>query len=159
MLQELRLAIRVLAKSPAFVLIAIATLALAIGANTAVFSLVNALLIRPLRYDQPSRLAPLVQHFHAQGLERIPISAPEFIEYQQRVGSFEKIGAFTTTNFNLAGDERPERVAAALVTSGVFDSLGVAPLQGRTFDVSECQAGHDDIVVISARLWKQRFGS
>src|SRR4051812_3185489 len=138
MLQELRLAIRVLAKSPAFVLIAIATLALAIGANTAVFSLVNALLLRPLRYHEPSRLALMVQHFHAQGLERIPISAPEFVDYQQRLGAFEKIGAFITANFNLAGDERPERVAAALVTSGVFDSLGVAPVHGRTFDASEC---------------------
>src|SRR5437868_5732450 len=155
MIQEIRLAIRLLLKSPAFVLIAVATLALAIGANTAVFSLVNALLIRPLRYHEPSRLALLVQHFHAQGLERIPMSAPEFLDYQQRVRSFEKIGAFATANFNLAGDERPERVGAALVTSGVFESLAVAPLRGRTFNASECQTGHDDVVVVSARLWKQ----
>ena len=81
MLQEFRVAIRVLAKSPAFVLIAIATLALAIGANTAVFSLVNGLLIKPLPYESPQNLVLLWEEFKAQGLEQIPVSVPEFLDY------------------------------------------------------------------------------
>ncbi|MFL6538676.1 MAG: ABC transporter permease [Chthoniobacterales bacterium] len=159
MIRDVRLALRALAKTPAFSIIAVLTVALAISANTAVFSLVNALLIRPLPFHQPGRLALILQHFHAQGLEKIPMSAPEFVDYQQRVGSFEKIGAFTTANYNLASADQPERFAAAVVTSGVFDALGVSPLRGRTFTPEECQPGHDDVVVISARLWERRFNS
>lgn len=159
MWNDLRFAARNLVKTPAFTLIAIVTVALAIAANSAVFSLVNALLVRPLPYAQPSRLALMVQHFHSMGLEKIPISAPEFLDYQQRVGSFEKIGAFTIGNYNLSSTDQPERIGAAIVTSGVFDALGVQPLRGRTFTAEECQPGHDDVVVISERLWKRRFNS
>lgn len=159
MMIDLKLAARGLAKSPAFTAIAVATVALAIAANTTVFSLANALLIRPLPFGQPAKLALLVQHFHAQGLEKIPMSPPEFLDYQKRVGSFLNIGAFTTANYNLSRDEQPERISAALVTSGVFDALAVTPLRGRTFRPEECQAGHDDVVIISERLWKRRFGS
>jgi putative ABC transport system permease protein len=159
MLQEIRFAFRGLAKSPAFSAIAIITVALAICANSAVFSLANALLIRPLPFAQPSGLALILQHFHSMGLEKIPVSAPEFRDYEQRVRSFEKIGAFTTGNYNLARDNQPERVAAALVTSGVFDVLGVKPMRGRTFTADECQPGKDDVVVISAHLWQRRFNS
>ena len=159
MIRDVRLALRALAKTPAFTVIALVTVALAISANTAVFSLVNALLIRPLPFQQPERLALILQHFHAQGLDNIPMSAPEFVDYQQRVGSFEKIGAFTTANYNLASADQPERFAAAVTTSGVFDTLGVTPLRGRTFTPEECQPGHDDVVIISARLWERRFDS
>lgn len=159
MINDIRLACRGLLKTPAFTAIAIVTIALAISANTAVFSLVNALLLRPLPFAQPNRLALISQHFHAQGLENIPISAPEFREYEQRVRSFEKIGAFTTGNYNLAGNDVPERVAAALVTNGVFDALGDKPIRGRTFTPEECQVGRDDVVVISERLWRRRFDS
>ena len=89
MLQEIRFALRSLAKNPGFALIAILTLALAIGANTAVLSLVNALLIRPLPYREPQQLVLLLQHFKAQNLERIPVSPPEFIDYETRARSFE----------------------------------------------------------------------
>ncbi len=159
MLQEIRFAFRSLTKTPGFTLIAIVTLALAIGANTAVFSLVDALLFRPLPFHEPSRLALIVQHFHSMGLEKIPMSAPEFRDYEQRVGSFERIGAFTTANYNLASGDQPERVPAALVTDGVFDPLGIKPVRGRTFTGEECQVGRDNVVVISARLWKRRFNS
>src|ERR687884_2325758 len=98
MLNEFRFALRSLAKSPVFTLIAVATLALAIGANTAVLSLVNALLIRPLPYRDPQQLVLLLQHFKTQNLERIPVSPPEFVDYESRARSFERLGAFGYAN-------------------------------------------------------------
>ena len=157
MLKEIRFALRGLAKNPAFTLIAIATLALAIGANTAVLSLVNALLIRPLPYRAPERLVLLLQHFKTQNLERIPVSPPEFVDYDGRAQSFERLGAFGYANFNLAKSDKPERIAGALVTAGVFPLLGVAPVQGRFFKAEECKPGRNDVVIISERLWRQKF--
>src|SRR3954447_23066439 len=101
MFGQLKFAARMLAKPPAFTAIATSTLALAIGANTAVLSLVNALLVRPLPYRAPQDLVLLLQHFTAQNLERIPVSAPEFVDYQTRMQSFEKIGAFNYQSYNL----------------------------------------------------------
>src|SRR5207302_6614977 len=101
MLKEIRFALRSLAKSPAFALVAIATLALAIGANTAVLSLVNALLIRPLPYKAPENLVLLWERFRTQGLERIPVSAPEYLDYEKQLTSFEKIGGFNYAAYNL----------------------------------------------------------
>jgi hypothetical protein len=127
MLNEIRFALRSFAKTPAFTLIAVATLALAIGANTAVLSLVNALLIRPLPYQAPQDLVLLLEHFKTQNLERIPVSPPEFIDYESRAQSFERLGAFGYANFNLANGDKPERIAGATVTAAVFPLLGVAP--------------------------------
>src|ERR1700746_817022 len=112
-MQPIRLAFRSLLKTPGFTAVAIITIALAIGANTAVFSLVNALLIRPLPYRAPEKLVLMVQHFKSQNLERIPVSPPEFVEYEQRSQSFENIGAFGYANLNLAGGDKPERVPGA----------------------------------------------
>ncbi len=159
MLQEIRFAFRSLTKTPAFAFIAIVTLALAIGANTAVLSLVNALLIRPLPYRAPQQLVLLLQHFKAQNLDRIPVSPPEFVDYETRARSFEKLGAFGYANFNLAGGDQPERIAGAVVTAGVFPLLGVTPLQGRFFEADEGKEGRDDVVIISARLWQRRFNN
>lgn len=159
MLQEMRFAFRSLIKTPAFAFIAILTLALAISANTAVLSLVNALLIRPLPFREPQQLILLLQHFKAQNLERIPVSPPEFVDYETRAKSFEKLGAFGYANFNLSSGDQPERVAGAVVTAGVFPLLGVSPLQGRFFEADECKEGRDDVVIISARLWQRRFNS
>src|SRR4051812_37049105 len=129
MLQELKLAFRILAKSPAFVLIAVATLALAIGANTAVFSLVNALLIRPLPYANPDRLILLWEQFVAQGLERIPVSAPEFQDYEKDTKSYSQIAAFTYIDLNLTGGDVPERVQGAKVSPALWTVLGVNPIR------------------------------
>src|SRR2546423_5326330 len=157
MWNEIKFAVRRLAKSPAFVAVAVVTLALAIGANTAVFSLVNALLIRPLPYRDAGNLVLLVQHFKSQNLERIPVSPPEFIDYEKRSQSFENLGAFGYANFNLATGDKPERVAGARLTAGVFPALGIKPIAGRFFQPEECIAGRDDVVVISERLWQRKF--
>jgi putative ABC transport system permease protein len=158
-MNDLRFALRILIKSPAFALIAIVTLALGIGATTAVISLVNALLVRPLPYRAPHELVLLFQHFKAQNLERIPVSPPEFVDYQTRMRGFQKVGAFTYATFNLSGGENPERIPGAVVTDGVFQALGVEPIRGRAFRPEECQTGRDDVVILSARLWKRRFNS
>ncbi len=159
MLKDIRFAFRQLLKQPAFTAIAVLTIALAIGATTAVLSLVNGLLVRPLPYREPQQLILLLQHFKSQNLERIPVSPPEFKDYETRAHSFEKLGAFGYTNFNLANEDRPERIAGATVTAGVFPLLGVSPIKGRFFEPEECTLGRDDVVIISARLWQRRFNS
>ena len=159
MFKDLRFAFRQLLKQPAFTAIAVITVALAIGATTAVLSLVNGLLVRPLPYREPQQLILLLQHFKSQNLERIPVSPPEFKDYETRARSFEKLGAFGYTNFNLAGEDRPERIAGATVTAGVLPLLGVSPIKGRFFQPEECTLGRDDVVIISARLWQRRFNS
>ena len=159
MLTEIKFALRQLAKTPGFTLIAVVTVALAIGATTAVLSLANGLLVRRLPYRDSQRLVLLLQHFKAQNLERIPISPPEFVDYQTRAHSFEKLGAFGFTSFNLAGEDRPERISGASVTAGVLPLLGVPPIKGRFFEPEECTLGRDDVVIISARLWQRRFNS
>src|SRR5439155_607909 len=159
MLRDLRFGLRQLLKQWGFTAIAVITLALAIGATTAVISLVNALLIRPLPYRAPQQLVLLVQHFKSQNLERIPVSPPEFVDYETRAHSFEKLGAFGYTNFNLAGEDKPERISGATVTAGVLPLLGVSPIKGRFFEPEECTLGRDNVVIISARLWQRRFNS
>jgi len=131
MLKDIRFASRQLLKQPAFTAIAVLTIALAIGATTAVLSLVNALLVRPLPYREPQQLVLLLQHFKSQNLERIPVSPPEFLDYETRAQSLEKLGAFGFTSFNLAGEDRPERIAGATLTAGVLPLLGVSPIKGR----------------------------
>jgi putative ABC transport system permease protein len=159
MSSDIKRAFRGLTKTPGFSVIAIATLALAIGATTAVMSLVNALLIRPLPYKNPSDLVLLWERFPTQGLERIPVSAPEYLDYEKQATSFEKIGAFNYAAYNLTTGDVPERIAGAVVSPSLFPLLGVDPIKGRTFINDEGAEGRDDVVVISARLWKRRFNS
>jgi putative ABC transport system permease protein len=158
-MSDFRFAIRQLVKNPAFTIIAVFVLALAIGANTAVLSLVNVLLIRPLPYESPNDLVLLWERFPTQGLERIPVSAPEFLDYEKETKSFEKLGAFNYAAYNLTTADVPERIAGAVVSPSVFPLLGVEPIRGRVFINDEGAEGRDDVVVISARLWKRRFNS
>ena len=158
MLSEIKVALRGLVKSPGFTVIAIATLALAIGANSAVFSLINALLVRPLPYQEPSRIALIWEQFKTQGLERIPCSPPEYLDLQKDFQSGTGLAAFNYQTFNLGG-EVPERISGAEVTPSLFPLLGVEPIKGRTFAQEEQGEGHDDLVVISQRLWERRFNS
>jgi putative ABC transport system permease protein len=159
MLRELKYAARMLLKNPAFTTVAMLTLALAIGANTAVLSIVNALLIRPLPYKAPQQLVLLWEQFTLQGLDRIPVSAPEFLDYETQTQSYEQIAAFDYADMNLTGGEMPERIQGAVVTPSLFPLLGVQPVKGRVFSADERGAGHDDVAVISARLWQRRFNS
>jgi len=159
MLKDVKVALRGLTKTPWFAVIAIFTAALAIGANTAVFSLINALLVRPLPYKEPAKLTLLWEQFAAQGLDRIPVSAPEFQDYEHELKSFEQIAAFDYATFNLTEGGMPERISGAEVSPSLFPLLGVEPFFGRTFAREEQGEGHDNVIVISARLWQRRFNS
>ncbi len=156
MLQEIRHAFRLLIKNPLFTLVGVFTLALGIGATTAVFTLVNALLIKPMPYEDPSRIVLLFEHFRDQHLDTIPVSPPEFLEYKT-LKSFNKLAAFDTTTFNLSEGELPERIFGATVSADLFQLLGVQPIRGRTFRPEECVVGRDDVIVISERLWRRKF--
>ena len=159
MLSEIKVALRGLAKSPGFTAIAIATLALAIGANSAVFSLINALLVRPLPYQEPSRIALIWEQFKTQGLERIPCSPPEYLDLEKEFQSGTGLAAFNYQTFNLGGGDVPERISGAVVSPSLFPLLAVEPIKGRTFSREEQGEGHDDVIVISERLWQRRFNS
>jgi len=159
MIKDVQFALRQLLKQPGFTIIAIATLALAIGANSAVFSLVNALLIRPLPYQEPSRIALIWEQFKTQGLERIPCSPPEYLDLKKDFQSGTALAAFNYQTFNLGGGDVPERISGAEVTPSLFPLLGVEPIKSRTFAQEEQGEGHDDVVVISERLWKRRFNA
>jgi putative ABC transport system permease protein len=160
MLREIRHALRLLVKNPLFTLVATITVALAIGANTAVFSLVNALLIRPLPYQAPQELVLLWERFSGQGLDVIPVSVPEYLDYEKQTRSFTGLAAFDYANLNLTGgSEMAQRIQGAVVTPSLFPLLGVEPIKGRVFSASEFGEGQDNVVLISARLWDRRFNS
>jgi len=159
MIQSLRLAFRSLVKTPGFTAVALITIALAIAANTAVFSLVNALLIRPLPYKTPRNLVLLFEKFSGQGLDQIPVSAPEYLDWEKQTRSYERIAAFNFADFNLTGGEMPERIQGAVVTPSLFSLLGVSPINGRIFNDSEFGEGNDGVIIISERLWRRRFNS
>jgi putative ABC transport system permease protein len=159
MLQDIRFAVRGLIKTPGFAAVAIITVALAIAANSAVFSLVNALLIRPLPFKDPQKLVLLFEKFSGMGLDQIPASVPEYLDYEKQLTSCERIGAFNFADFNLTGGDMPERIQGAVVTPTLFPVLGAQPIKGRVFNDSEFGEGNDGVVVVSERLWRRRFNS
>jgi predicted permease len=159
MLKEIKVALKGLIKTPGFTAIAIATLALAIGASSVVVSLLDALLVRSLPYHDPSKLVLVWAQFKLQGLERIPVSAPEFIELKKQFHGCTQLAAFDYRSFNLSGGDIPERISGAVISPELFSILGVEPIRGRTFAREEQNAGQDAPVVISERLWKGRFNS
>ncbi len=157
-LQDLRYALRVLAKSPSFTFIAVLTLALGIGATTAIASVVYALLLRALPFDDPSRLAALMET-SAQG-EVIEVAYPDFIDWQSGSKAFSTLGAFSFGGYRdaslvVAGE--PHTVRATLVTPNLFPLLGIRPIVGRGFSAAEDGPGRDQVAILSHQLWEQRF--
>ena len=160
MLSDLRFALRMLLKNPGFTFVAVLTMALGIGANTAIFSVVNAVLLNPLPFPQPERLIRIYGHFFATSQDNMSASVLEFTDYRDQTQSFEQIAAYDDFSANLtpAGGE-PERVEALFVTPELFSVLKVTPQAGRTFLPEEAQDGHDDVVLISDELWRRGFGA
>ncbi len=158
---DLRSALRMFARNPGFALVAVAALALGIGANTAIFSIVDAVLLRPLPYDQPQQLVKVWGNFSGIGLpnDRNWISAPEFADLRGLSRSFAAIAAIDVDSFNLSSGGIPERVQGARVSQSFFPLLGVQPQFGRGFAVGEDQPGRDNIIVLSHELWQRRFGA
>lgn len=159
MIKDLRYAVRSLLNSPGFSLVAIITLALAISANTAVFSLINALLIRPLPFKAPNELVLLWEKFSGMGLDKIPSSPPEYLDYEKEAHSFAQIGAFDYVDLNLTTGDKPERIQGATVTPSIFPLLGIEPIRGRVFEPNEFGEGNDGVVVLSERIWQRRFNA
>jgi putative ABC transport system permease protein len=157
--QDFRFAIRQLLNHPGFSIVAILTLALAIGANTAIFSGIEAVLLHPLPYPEPDRLVFIGEDLKHFNLKKIPASPPEVNDYRTMAKSFSSIGAVEgSRTFTLTGDGNPEIVPGLSITASVFTMLGVKPIAGGLFTEEAEQAGKNHVVVISEGLWKRRFG-
>jgi putative ABC transport system permease protein len=151
---DLRFGARVFAKSPGFTAVAVITLALGIGANTAIFGVINAVLLRPLAMEDPSRVVFVQEHW-----QDLPggVAVGNFADLQKQSASFAKLCASVNASFNLSMPEAPERVQGESATADYFTTFGVQPIAGRAFTAEEDQPGHDKVVVISERLWRTRF--
>ncbi len=158
LLQDLRYAARMLRKNPGFTIVAVLTLALGIGANTAIFGVVNAVLLRPLPFKQPSRLMMLFEGIPKLGFPKMGFSAPDFLVFARAQKSFESVGVYQNKYFNISGDREPERLMAARISSSVFPMLGAEPMLGRTFTGGEDAPGQN-VVILSYGLWQRRFGA
>jgi len=158
LLQDLRFAGRLLVRSPGLSLVIILTLALGIGANAAIFSVVNGVLLSPLPYRQSDRLMAIYSQFPGLGFDRFWVSAPEFIDFRQQATRFEDVGAYLTFAVNLEGQDQPLRVHAAFVSASLFRVLGVHPEHGRVFTPQEDLPDAEKVVVLGDGLWRRAFG-
>jgi len=157
MLQDLRFAFRTLLRAPGFTAMAGLTLALGIGATSLMFSVVNAVLLRPLPYPEQSRLILLFNlRTNAPSADTIRLTPLDFNDYKSGARSFESLAGYVGKGFTLSGAGEPELVIGEMVTAEFFRTLGVAPALGRTFASDEFQLGRENVVVLSERLWKRR---
>lgn len=160
MVQDLRYGVRMLLKHKGFTLIAVLTLALGIGANTAIFSVVNAVLLRPLPYDDPGQLVRLWSDRSGQRTEQNQFAPAEITDIREHLTSFAELGFFDYgLSANLTGGSQPERVNGSEATPGLFTTLRVKPILGRTFLPEETEIGQSKVALISEGLWKRRFGA
>jgi predicted permease len=159
--QDLRYGARMLLKNPGFTLVAIVTLALGIGANTTIFSVINSLLLKPIPFPDAERLVLVWESRTNDPKIRSIVSAPNFWDWRRQNDVFENIAIFDSAGkgYNLAGDGEPERVSGVRVSAGFFDVLGVKPRLGRTFLLEEETAGKHQVVVMSYGLWRSRYNS
>jgi predicted permease len=159
LLQDFRYTCRTLAKNPGFTFVALAALTLGIGANTAVFSVIEGVLLRPLPYADPSRLVWIHDGLTQQDKSGWSACMEDFLLWQTRARSFADLAAFTGDHFALTGDGRAEELSGADVTARFFETLGVQPLIGRTFAAGADQPGRDRAALISERLWRRRYAA
>lgn len=157
-MQDVRYAFRMLRKHPGFSLTVIITLALGIGANTTIFSVVNAVLMAPLPYQEPDRLVRIWESNPGQGRTESAVSVPNFQDWQKQQSVFEQLAASELTTFNLTGSGEPQRIPAARFTANLVSTLGVAPLLGRSF-LPEDESGSNRVALLSHSLWQRAFGS
>jgi putative ABC transport system permease protein len=156
--KDLRYGIRTLLKQPAFTLVAISTLALAIGGNTAMFSVVNAVLLRPLQYSEPDRIVSLEGINPSRGIAQSNMSIPDFADWQSQNQVFEQMAGYITGGMVLNNGEEVERVRSAGVSADFFTLLRTTPVRGRTLQADDAQQGRDPVAVIGYGLWQRRFG-
>ncbi len=158
-IKDIRYGLRGLLKRPGFTAVALIALALGIGANTAIFSLVNAVLVQPLPFKEPDRLVWMWGNIR-QGGNRASVSPLDFLDYRQQNTAFEQFAASYSIPLavNLTGNGEPERLVSAGVTGNYFDALGVQPAMGRSFVLDNEKPGNDQVTVLSYALWQRRFG-
>ena len=156
--RNVRFALRVFQRTPGFAAAAVLTLAVGIGANTSIFSVANALLLRPLPYRQSDRLVLIdARRKGSANVSQGPLSVPRFEQVEQRNRSFGGVAAFTPEVFNLTGRGDPEQIPSARVSWRFFEVLGISPARGRGFRAEEDKPGGDSVVMISDALWQRRF--
>jgi putative ABC transport system permease protein len=156
-LQDLRFALRWLRQSPGFCLAAILTMALGIGANSAMFSLVNSILLRPLPYAQPDRLVRVWAANPQKGAQEANVNPLDFADVRRQASQFDHLVAMSARTFSLRGTGDPERLRGALVSADFFNTFGAGAVRGRTFGADEERAGAANVVVLSDDLWQRRF--
>jgi putative ABC transport system permease protein len=158
-LQDLRYSLRQLARSPGFTAVAVLTLALGIGANAAIFSVVNAVLLEPLPYRAPDRLVSIYSQFINQGFDHFWISPPEYLELREMAASFEDVGAYRNQAVNVSGRDRPLRVDATFATASTLTTLGVPAERGRWFSAAEDRPHAEPVALLGDALWRRAFGA
>jgi predicted permease len=151
-------ALRTLSRSPAYAAVSILTLALGIGANTAIFSVVNGVLLKPLAYPHPEQLQFISSTFPKLSFDRFWISLPEWAEFKERTRAFQDVGGYRPAAVNLGVPERPRRVNSALVTPELLTVLGVPPIRGRHFTAADSVPGAENVAILSYQTWQNDFG-
>jgi putative ABC transport system permease protein len=157
MLTDMRYGTRQLLKAPGFTMVAILTLAAGIGATSAIFSVVNGVMLRPLPYPEPERVVRVIEVLPQYG--RFAVAPANFLDWRDRNHVFERIAAYTTGNDTFIGSEGPERIPRALISWDMFELLGVTPMLGRGFRQEEDVPKQNNVIVISQGMWQRRFGS
>src|SRR5258708_7952961 len=157
--QDVRYGIRMLAKSPGFTAIAVLTLALGIGANTAIFSVVNTVLLRPLPYKDPGKLVDVWVNNLKHGVVQDNVSYPDFLDWQSQSSVFDGMAVYRSPHFVLTGSGEPEFLQGAVVSANLFGVLGVTPELGRTFRAEEDEQSKGNVALLSRSLWQRRVGA
>ena len=156
-MQDVRYGLRLLRRSPGFAALAIVTIGLGIGANSAIFSVINGVVRKPLAYPESQELMFITSQFRNMNFDRFWVSPPEYFEFKERTTAFAHVGAYTTGAMNVSTDQ-PERVNAAFITANMFDVLGVAPIRGRPFTAEHDLPNADPVVLVSYEFWQRGFG-
>jgi predicted permease len=157
-LQDLRYAVRMLSKSPAFTVVIVLTLALSIGANSAIFSVIDGVLLKPLPYPQAERIARVF--YRSKSYPKFPVNPWDFLDFRAQNRSFESFAVYTHADMQLSGaGGDPVKLSAFRISSGYFRVLGVQPARGREFDFSEERAANGNVVILSDRVWRNQFGA
>lgn len=154
---DIRYALRIFAKSPGLTAVAALTLALGIGANTALFSIVKGVLLNPLTYPQSGQLVAI--YGRAPGFDKAPISYPNSIDWQREARVFSSMAIYRNQDYLLSGSDEGERLSGYMISADFFPTMGVQPIIGRTFRADDDQPGASPAVVLAGGLWKRKFGS
>ena len=158
MFADIRYATRLLRKNPGFAAVAVFTLAIGIGANTAIFSITDAVLLRPLPYRDSSRLVRIWQSEPKMGEGHMGAAPPEFAAYRDRTRAFESLAGYQRDSFDVTSDVAPEHITVCRATASLFETLGIRPLMGHTFTTHEELTGAAKVVVLNYQFWRLHYG-